>query len=261
MRLMKNLALTVLISLTLLLLCAVDSHAVTTSAMRIANEAAGEGDDEINDPIEPVNRAIFKFNSYFDQYLFRPVAVGYKDVVPAWGRKRVTNVFYNLTEPVTVVNSVLQGDPKSSFTSTWRFLLNSTVGVAGAFDVAQDFGLEPRQETFGQTLGKWGYTDSAYIVIPFFGPSTIRDGIGQVADFYTNPFYDGIIIDDDTTLIVAGAVNAVDKRSNILPITDDIEKTSLDTYTTYRSYYLQHKNNQIKNGQADNKNMDTMPTN
>lgn len=214
-----------------------------------------EAEPEINDPLEPVNRAIFKFNSIIDKYALRPVAIGYRYVVPAWGRQRVTNFFYNLSEPVTAINSTLQADPENAFTSTWRFLFNSTIGVGGLFDAADDLGLKRRPEDFGQTLGKWGYADPPYIVIPFLGPSSVRDGFGMVVDYYSNPFYNGMVIDDETTKIAMTAVNVVDKRTNALPLTDDVEKNALDPYVTYRSYYLQNRTNKINNGENDNKPM------
>lgn len=211
---------------------------------------------KVNDPIEPVNRAIFKFNNVVDHYLLAPVARGYKWAIPQWGRQRVTNVFYNISEPVTVLNSALQADPENAFTSLWRFIINSTFGILGVFDVASELGLKPRQEDFGQTFAAWGWTDAPYFVIPILGPSTIRDGIGLVGDYYTNPFYNGMLIEDEWTRIGMAVVNGIDTRANLLPITDDIEKHSLDPYATYRSAYMQKRENDIHNGYSD----DAKPT-
>lgn len=201
-----------------------------------------------NDPLEPVNRAIFKFNNVVDGYVIRPVAVGYRYVVPAWGRQRVTNVFYNISEPVTVLNSVLQADPENAFTALWRFIINSTFGLLGTFDAASELGLKARPEDFGQTLGVWGVKDSTYIVLPILGPSTLRDGVSLAADYYTNPFYNGMIVHDDDVVWGMVIVNGLNKRTNLLDVTDDIDKNSLDPYATYRSAYLQKRANDIANG-------------
>ncbi len=219
------------------------------------NDDKDMGYEEANDPLEGINRPIFRFNSVIDEYLLRPVASGYRYAVPQWGRQRVTNVFYNISEPVTVVNSILQADPENAFTSLWRFILNSTVGVLGVFDAASDLGLKPRPEDFGQTLGVWGYHNPSYLVLPILGPSSIRDGAGLGVDYLTNPFYNGLIIDDKTTKIAMAVANGIDKRANILNVTDDIEKSSLDPYITYRSYYLQNRENKINNGRTDIKAM------
>lgn len=222
-----------------------------------AAEIVSDEENEVGyifDPLEPVNRGIFTFNTYADKFVMRPVAVGYKYVVPVWGRQRVTNVFYNMSEPVTLLNSLLQTDAQNSFSSMWRFIINSTVGIGGMFDAAGELGLREHQEDFGQTLGTWGFENPPYLVLPLLGPSSLRDGMGMVVDYYTNPFYNGTIIEDDTAKLALGIVNGVDKRANILNLTDDIEKTSLDPYTTYRSYYMQNRENKIKNGQQDKEN-------
>ena len=198
------------------------------------------------DPLEKENRYVFAFNSFVDRNALAPIARGYVDVVPTWGRHHITNILYNLSEPITFVNSVLQADPQNSFTSLWRFIMNSTVGILGTFDVAETFGLEPRKEDFGQTFAVWGWTNSTYLVIPFIGPSTLRDGVGLIGDYYANPFYNGVVFDDYAQygLIV---VDAVDQRANLLPVTDDIDKNALDPYATYRSEYLQHRQGEIDN--------------
>lgn len=203
---------------------------------------------EVYDPAEPVNRAIYKFNAVVDGYVIRPVAVSYRYVVPQWGRQRVTNFFYNLSEPVTFVNSALQADPQNTFTALWRFLINSTFGILGTFDAASDLGLKPRQEDFGQTMGTWGYNESAFVELPLLGPSNVRDSVGLVVDYFTNPFYDGLVIHSEWTRLGLGVADALDKRTNLLDITDDIDKNSLDPYAAYRSAYTQKRNSDIANG-------------
>lgn len=218
----------------------------TNTDVDIDDEGANYNDD--NDPIEPVNRAVFKFNTVIDNMIFHPVATGYRAIVPQWGRQRVSNVFYNISEPVTVVNSVLQADPENAFTSLWRFIINSTFGLLGTFDPATDIGLKARQEDFGQTLGVWGFTNSPYLVLPIIGPSTLRDGVGLIADYYTNPFYNGMIIEDKGIRWGLLAVRYIDLRASLLNVTDDIDRTSVDRYATYRSAFLQKRAHDINNG-------------
>lgn len=202
---------------------------------------------QVNDPLEPLNRAIFGFNSIADEYVMHPVASGYQYAVPSWGRQRVSNVFNNFGEPVNLFNSTIQGDPKNSFTSLWRFILNSSVGVLGTFDVASSFGLEPAEKDFGVTMGSWGYENPTYLVLPILGPSTTRDAVGMGVDYISNPL--NIVMSP----VQAGVAPAegLDKRTNLLPVTDHIEKTSLDSYTTYRSYYLQNRENRINKNRSE----------
>lgn len=196
-------------------------------------------DLEVNDPIEPVNRAIFSFNSVLDNYLIEPVARGYVDYVPVWGRNRVNNFLSNLNEPVNLVNSTLQAKDEKAFTALWRFIINTTFGLLGTFDAASEVGLDKSSESFAQTLYVWGFTESPYLVIPFLGPSTVRDGLGGVADFYANPFNYNEVLDSDirTPIYVAEAINT---RANLLPVTDNLNNSALDPYTTYRSAYYQN---------------------
>ena len=195
---------------------------------------------EIYDPIEGVNRAIFEFNHVVDGMLLKPVAQVYRGVVPEWGRQRVSNVLYNLGEPVTVVNSIFQGDDVNAFTSFWRFVINSTFGVLGIFDAASEVGLKPRREDFGQTLYVWGADESPYLVLPLLGPSTLRDGTGLVVDYFIDPFnYEDVLKDSEQVIHTVAEV--VDSRTTLLPVTDHVEKTSLDPYAAYRSLYLQKR--------------------
>lgn len=209
-------------------------------------ESAGDSDnDERLDPIESVNRGVSRFNNGVDTVVYKPVARTYKYIVPQWGRNRVSNVLYNLTEPMTVVNSGLQADPQNTFTSLWRFILNSTVGVLGIFDVADSFGLKPRQEDFGQTFAVWGWKSSDYIVIPFLGPSTLRDALGLGVEWFADPVNIALTDEEQIAQYVA---EAIDTRTQLLPVTDEIDRTSLDKYASYRSIYLQRRNNDVANG-------------
>lgn len=218
-----------------------EKDVVAGDAINDANDAY---DDEV-DPIEPINRSITHFNDAVDTVIYKPVARSYRYVVPQWGRNRVSNVLYNLGEPLTVVNSGLQGDPENTFTSLWRFILNSTVGILGMFDVAESFGLKPRQEDFGQTFAVWGWKSSSYLVLPFLGPSTLRDALGLGVEFFADPVN---IAATDSQRIARYVADAIDQRTHLLPVTDEIERTSLDKYASYRSIYLQERNTNVENG-------------
>lgn len=198
----------------------------------------------VNDPIEPVNRAVHGFNEVFDHLLLKPAATIYHDAVPQFGRQRVTNALNNLNEPVNAVNSLLQGDVQQTFTSLWRFVLNSTLGVAGLFDFADENAtLKYRKEDFGQTMGHWGAGPGPYIELPIIGPSSVRDVIGLAVDIVSNPFTWMVDSAGNTTRAV---VTAIDSRSRLLAFTNDVERNALDPYATYRSSYLQYRQKQIK---------------
>lgn len=204
--------------------------------------------EDVNDPLENFNRAIYKFNNTVDNLLFKPTARVYRGVVPAWGRKRVSNALENLSEPVTLLNSTLQGDAHNAFTAFWRFIINSTFGVAGMFDAASEVGLAHRREDFGQTLGVWGVKSGPYIVLPIIGPSNTRDSVGRAVDFFTNPFNRNYLIEDEKAQIALYITDYINKRANLLDLTDDIEKNALDPYATFRSTYLQYRRSAIQNG-------------
>ncbi len=205
-----------------------------------ANPTA-EGD--INDPLESVNRVIFRFNEGVDTVLLRPVATGYRYVVPEFGRQRVSNVLTNLRMPLIFFNSTLQLDPQNAFSALWSFILNSTVGVGGLFDVTEPAGISVRDEDFEQTLGHYGVGAGPYIVIPILGPSSTRGISGTVVDWFSDPFNYA----DDEFVIARTIASAIDTRANILPTTDEIYRTSLDPYATFRSAYLQRRVALIEN--------------
>lgn len=199
-----------------------------------------------NDPLEPFNRAMFDFNYTVDSYLLRPVAKGYRYITPEVVRTHVGNFTDNLYEPVNAVNALLQGDIQQGMTSFWRFVLNSTVGLAGLNDVATEAGLARRSEDFGQTLAVWGVDAGPYVVLPLLGPSNLRDTVGVVADFYTNPiFY--YAVDDTGTSLAISAGRGIVQRERYLEALDDIYASSLDPYVSFRSIYAQRRKAQIAN--------------
>ena len=222
------------------------TYIMAAAAVMIATACAPMTDAE-NDPWEPINRGMYKLNSAIDMLVLRPVTYGYRYIMPERGEKMVHNFVLNLQEPITFGNSVLQGDPQNSFVSLWRFLLNSTVGVGGLFDVASDLGLIERRTDFGQTLALYGVESGPYLFLPIIGPSTGRDGLGRVADAFMHP---AMYIDDTGTSVALWAVTAVDTRSDNWDLIADIQKTSLDPYVTFRSAYTQKRANDIKKARA-----------
>lgn len=217
-----------------------------------AKKAQDEGDDyyysdAVRDPFEPVNRCIFKFNEVLDNVLMKPVATVYTKAVPKYGRERVHNVVTNLGEPVDMLNSFIQGNPQEGFTSMWRFILNSTLGVLGIFDFAgHNLNLVHKEEDFGQSMGVYGWGSSPYIVLPILGPSNLRDTFGRVVDVFTNPFN---YSESDPFIYTRVGVQALDARSRNLDVIDSIYETSVDPYATIRSAYTQHREALIRNNQ------------
>jgi phospholipid-binding lipoprotein MlaA len=201
------------------------------------------------DPLEPLNRRIFAFNQVVDGAFVKPAAIVYDGVVPAPVRNSVHNVFLNLSEPVNILNAALQGDGERFGDAFGRLFINTTLGLGGLFDVAgnldPEFRRDYRREDFGQTLAVWGWEQSAYFVIPVFGPSTIRDTGGLAADFATTPW--GFFAPTSVTIPLAG-VRAVDARSQVLDELEELERSSLDFYASLRSVYLQRRRNEIFNG-------------
>lgn len=209
--------------------------------------------NEINDPFEPANRAIFDFNAGVDRILIKPLAQGYRWLLPDYLRDAIHNILANLDEPVNFFNSVLQGDAERAATVLGRIVINSTVGVAGMFDVASsEFGLAPVEEDFGQTLAVWGADDGGYLVLPIFGPSSVRDGIGRGVDVFMDPL-SYLFSNTDTQYIgiTLFLVQGIDLRARNLDVLDEIERTSIDFYATIRSLYRQQRTDLINNGETD----------
>lgn len=198
----------------------------------------------VNDPLEPVNRAIFSFNQAADTYFIRPIVVGYRYVAPQAIRTRLGNVSDNLMEPINFMNAMLQGDFSQGMVTFWRFLINSTVGIAGIHDVAKEAGLPRRAEDFGQTLGAWGVDSGPYLVLPLLGPSNARDLGGFVADIFTSPLTYYV---DRADLIAISVAQAGITRDRLFDPIDQINQSALDPYATYRSIYEQRRSAQVEN--------------
>jgi len=199
--------------------------------------------DPENDPWEGFNRKVYAFNDGLDKVV-RPVAVGYDKIMPDPFQRGVGNFFRNLDAPVTIVNQVLQGKFRQGGSTIGRFLLNSTVGLLGFFDVATKVGMPYYNEDLGQTLAKWGYEDSRYLMLPFFGPSTFRDGTGRLADSYYHPVGRAIHGNNEWGLWI---FRGIDQRARFLEQDAELEQ-AYDPYVLMRDVWLQNRQYQIYDG-------------
>ncbi|MEO8132658.1 MAG: VacJ family lipoprotein [Betaproteobacteria bacterium] len=206
--------------------------------------AMGAAQAQANDPLEPVNRAIFSFNDTLDRLIVRPVAQAYVDVVPRLVRNGVSNVFGNVSDAFSAVNSLLQGKKDKFGNDLSRVLVNSTFGLGGIFDIASAT-LEKQDEDFGQTLGYWGVGPGPYLVLPILGPSTIRDTTGLVVHAYVDPVNQVTPPSNQWELIV---LRGIDTRAGLLGTEDLLSGAALDKYTFVRSAYLQRRKNQVYDG-------------
>ncbi len=198
------------------------------------------------DPWEGFNRAIFKFNDTLDRWCVKPVAKGYRFITPDLMERGISNVFSNIGEVPSTLNGVLQGNIKGAAHDTGRFLVNSTLGIAGIFDVAKHMKLpSDDKEDFGQTLSVWGVGQGNYLVLPFLGPSTLRDGFAKPIDWYTDPI---TYIKHDQTNLSVRAMSLLDTRASLLPLEENITG---DKYTFIRDAYLDRRNYLIKNGEVE----------
>ncbi len=205
------------------------------------------------DPIEGFNRAIFSFNEGVDTVLIKPVAQGYDAVLPTPVRTGVTNFFGNIADFFIGVNNLLQGKPGQAASDLGRVLVNSTIGVLGVIDWASDMGMEKHDEDFGQTFGRWGMGDGAYVVVPIFGPRTVRDTAGLVLDVAADPVGHVDHVPTRNTLL---ALRIVDTRADLLPADKVIEEAALDKYSYVRDGYLQSRKNLIYDGNAPREKLD-----
>ncbi len=198
-----------------------------------------------NDPLEGYNRAMYSFNDFTDRAVFQPVAKVYDAVTPDPISTGISNFFSNLNEITVILNSLLQFKFNQAAHDTGRFLLNSTVGFAGIFDVAGHAGYAKNNEDFGQTLGAWGVKPGAYVVLPFFGPRNVRDSFGIIGDIYTNPIT--YIKNNGSRNAVAGT-SIIDKRASLLSAGKILDKAALDEYLFVRDAYLQRRQYLVYDG-------------
>ena len=204
-------------------------------------------EDEIYDPFEPVNRAIFSFNNAADRIVLEPIAKGYKKI-PSPIQSGINNFLSNLRTPLVVVNQLLQGQGENAIQSSGRFIINSTLGIFGLFDVGENIGFEEKKEDYGQTLATWGVGDGFYIVLPLFGPSNLRDTSGMVLTMLTDPINAYAANEGEAWLVpMRTAANAVDQRSQIIDEVNALRDNSVDYYAAVRSSYYQNRKAAINN--------------
>jgi phospholipid-binding lipoprotein MlaA len=201
------------------------------------------------DPLEGLNRGIYKFNDVADRAIIKPVATAYTKVAPTPIRKGISNFFSNLGSITTVLNDLLQLKFSHAFTDAGRFVINSTFGLAGFIDVAGMDNIPKRNEDFGQTLGHWGIGNGPYLVLPFLGPSTVRDTTGLVVDTVsTDPIKYTHNIGEVRLHNQLRAVQLVSRRSELLNATDLVDEASLDPYAFMRDAYLQNRASAVQDG-------------
>ena len=197
------------------------------------------------DPFEGFNRSMTQFNDQLDKVLVRPVATTYKEVVPTLVRTGIGNFLGNLDDMWSTVNSALQLKPERTVESFMRVTVNTVFGVLGLFDVATEMNLARHREDFGQTLGRWGIPAGPYVVLPFFGPSTIRDTFAMPVDWAGSPTSAVGDVSSRNTLIALGLV---DGRARLLGVSSMIEEASLDSYSFVRDVFLQRRNSDVHDG-------------
>jgi len=202
------------------------------------------GERDPRDRFERTNRAVYRFNDSLDRHIARPLAKGYVKTVPQPVRSGVSNFFHNLFYPTVIVNDLLQAKLKSFASDTARLVLNCTIGIGGLFDPASQMGLPAGDEDFGQTLGKWGVPPGPYMVLPIFGPSTVRDTVGFVGDQFTDP---KTYVNNIYLSVGLSGMSLLDRRAQLLS-TDDVLARAYDPYVFVRNAYLQRREYQVKDG-------------
>jgi phospholipid-binding lipoprotein MlaA len=210
---------------------------------------------QTNDPLEPTNRVFYKVDDTLDTAIMKPAAQAYRYVLPAPVRTGIHNVLENIGTPVRLTNDVLEGKVGRAGDTTVRFLLNTTLGVAGIFDIATIIGIPAHDNDFGLTLGVWGVREGPFLYLPILGPSNPRDVTGFAVDNAIDPF---TWIGRGTTAFTIGSwtrtvVGALDERTGLLDAVDSVKKTALDPYATFRSLYRQNRASKLEKIRADDR--------
>jgi phospholipid-binding lipoprotein MlaA len=240
-------------SLFALMLGAVALAGCATAPSAADPEAVAEFKSN-NDPLEPTNRAIYEINDGIDVVILRPLALAYRAVVPGVARQGVRNVLDNLASPVVLANDMMQGKPKRAGDTFMRLVINSTLGVAGLFDVATGLGYPQHSADFGMTLAVWGAGEGPFLMLPLFGPSNPRDAVGRAGDMALDPFtWLGKGATVDALGYARTGTNAVDSRSRFIDDLDKIKSQALDPYATLRSLYRQNRRATIEEVIADDR--------
>jgi len=224
--------------------------AVLVSLAFVLSGCATNGDPR--DPFEPVNRGIYHFNDAVDKAVLKPVAQGYRAVLPTPVRSGVDNFFSNIDDIFVTANNLLQFKFKTAASDFARLLANSTLGIGGIFDVATSFGLEKHEEDLGQTLGYWGIGNGPYLVIPLTGPSTVRDAIGSFAQSYYDPIWN---LNNVAVRNSLAGLRVVSDRADLLDAEKVLDEAALDPYTFLRDAYLQQRRSMIYDGNPPRENL------
>jgi phospholipid-binding lipoprotein MlaA len=197
------------------------------------------------DPFEPYNRAVFRFNERVDKAVLEPTAKAYRTVVPSLVRRGVGNVLANVGDVRTAFNNALQGKFATAYGDFGRVVINSTIGMAGLFDIASAAGVEKHYEDFGQTLGVWGFGDGPFIMLPILGPSSGRDAVGVAIDALTDPLN---YVQPTGARYGIAALRAVEKRASLLDASTILHQSALDLYLFVRDGYLQRRRSLVYDG-------------
>ncbi|MFZ1907722.1 MAG: VacJ family lipoprotein [Burkholderiales bacterium] len=214
-------------------------------ALAGASGCASVPNPDPSDPLEGFNRSVYRFNDAFDRAVAKPVATAYKEVLPNPVRNGVRNFFSNIADLFIGVNNLLQGKPEEALTDWGRFAFNTTFGMLGIADWATDMGLDKHNEDFGQTLGRWSVGSGPYVVLPFLGPSDVRDSFGTALDMYTDPVSNHTPVDERNSAI---ALRLVSQRADLLDASRLLEQAALDPYLFMRDAYLQRRRSLIYDG-------------
>ena len=214
-----------------------------TSIMLLNAEEPVETNEK--DPYETLNRVVFNISDSLDESFLKPTAQVYSNYTPLFIKDSVTNFFYNLTEIDTVINQLLQGKPKLAAQDSLRFLINTTMGFGGIFDVASRIGFERLDEDFGQTLGVWGVETGAYVFVPFVGPSTIRDLVGIPLSWYVSGTF---AIEDNKTKIFFSVLDVIETRERLLAAENLIIG---DKYEFVKDVFMQSREHEVKDGDVE----------
>jgi phospholipid-binding lipoprotein MlaA len=215
------------------------------SLLSLTGCATVNGHGDPRDPLEGYNRAMHAFNEDFDRALFQPLARGYNKVMPRPVNRSVSNFFNNIGDLWVMTNNFLQGKPGAGLSDLSRIIWNTSLGLGGLFDVASHMELPKHNEDFGQTLGVWGVGPGPYLVLPFLGPSTIRDTGGRAVQWYRDPLHE--LSDGEEYLYLLG-LDLVDTRASLLSTTRILDSASLDSYSFMRDAYLQRREHLIYDG-------------
>jgi phospholipid-binding lipoprotein MlaA len=227
------------------------SLAISGCASSASEDDALLAYDEPNDPIEPVNRAIFDLNMFLDGLIVEPLAELYRFMLPQEARNSVRSFLRNLSTPVILANDLMQGEMDRAGNTVARFMVNTTIGVGGLFDIAEKQGYPYHSEDFGQTMAVHGVDDGFYLVLPVLGPSSLRDTGGRVVDIFLDPLSYGS--DDIWDAVGPGRaiIRGIDARERNIETLRELEQDSVDFYARIRSLYYQTRREEISNGRAD----------